>query len=615
MLVVLLLGACQRPSTPEVERLAVLPFQNLSGDPQWQWLEQGAATALMWQWSGSASRYVWMARDRSEALAQAPTRVLSGRLDTHRNRLRLHVDLFGVQPNRRIRSWVVEGPPANGWLPVLAEAARQMSPEVRPYGTSNQGAFQRYAGSLQMASLESRIAALKEAVEADREYGQAWTALVEALAAAGRTDEARAAIRRALESGKPDNISGYRLRYMESTFQGDTAGATEALVRLAGEMPADPLLAGSAAEARLAQRRLDEAAVLLRKALRVHPSLGTLWNRLAYVEAHAGDFEGASASLKRYAEAEPGNPNVEDSSGEISFLRGDFDEAERRFLAAHGLNANFLGGEPLWKAAQCRLWKGDPETAEQLFQQFIEQRKALGDPHTALVSALWDYLTGRRDRAMQALEAYSGSSATSRPAAAAALAHLALWSLETGSRERARSYALKAQTLAAGSPAAVLAKAAAVVTQPASARNILEERVKQAFPEPAEHPWAQQTLGVALLAAGQHRQAADVLGELLKTTHPFADGGVSLLLAWALLESGNAEAARPLLERPHLMKLELGPACEWPPFPRILFLRGQLRSKLGDPAGAGQDYRLFLKYAGNPKTIFDEEDRAQAALR
>jgi tetratricopeptide (TPR) repeat protein len=89
------------------------------------------------------------------------------------------------------------------------------------------------------------------------------------------------------------------------------------------------------------ERKLDEAAALLQKALAADPTRVTIHNLMGYVEMERGNFDAAVASLQRYAYYAPNQPNPHDSLGEIYLKAGRYEEAIAQYLEALRIQPEF----------------------------------------------------------------------------------------------------------------------------------------------------------------------------------------------------------------------------------------------------------------------------------
>src|SRR5260370_20723731 len=106
------------------------------------------------------------------------------------------------------------------------------------------------------------------------------------------------------------------VRWMTSIQERDLLPAIMNMNDLLKHYPKDKHVLYLTAEWLYLQQNYDRARTMMETALQIDPNFPAVLNRLGYVYAEAGEIANAVASLKRYAEVEPGSPNPEDSLGE-----------------------------------------------------------------------------------------------------------------------------------------------------------------------------------------------------------------------------------------------------------------------------------------------------------
>jgi Flp pilus assembly protein TadD len=111
----------------------------------------------------------------------------------------------------------------------------------------------------------------------------------------------------------------------------------------------------------------------------------------------------------------------------------------------------------------------------------------------------------------------------------------------------------------------------------------------------------------ALLFDRQFREAVPVLKETLAKSPPAEDGHVRVLLAWALLESGQPKEAWDQLQTYPIPRGASEPPLQMLVFPRLFQLRAVALERLGRKEEAKKEYDLFRKYAGDLPSVFGPE--------
>jgi tetratricopeptide (TPR) repeat protein len=306
-----------------------------------------------------------------------------------------------------------------------------------------------------------------------------------------------------------------------------------------------------------------------RAATRLDSNDPRTWNELGYALAWAKDLSGAREALAQYQKLAPGDANVLDSQGEVSYLGGEFKSAAEYFERAAAKNPS-----ELLKAAEARLMLGDLQGADGLFVI------RLGPGASGQIQmAQWEFLTGRATAGMARMEKLAAG--LSGDLQSVAFSQLAIWKLETGDRTAAADLANQAVARAQGPFAREMSAASryfASGTAPGSGTTMTD--------------------AYALLFAKKYREALPLLQANYGSTNPSADGQVRTLLAWAYVEIGAIDQATPLLDLYPLPLSSGNPLFASLVFPRYLFLRGVVLEKAGKRDEARKSFELYSKYGG-----------------
>jgi tetratricopeptide (TPR) repeat protein len=318
--------------------------------------------------------------------------------------------------------------------------------------------------------------------------------------------------------------------------------------------------------------------------------------------------------LRRYQEADPGNPNTYDSLGEVHYRFGEFATAEQHFLEAIDANPDFQGGAALVKAARCRLMMGDRAGADELFEEYATLRRDRKDASIELRGAQWQYWTGRGREAVEALRELLEGEEVPTLLGTLANTQLAAWSLIEGRRDEAREYTLAASnTFGRG-----LSDRNTVLCQfllgDAETPQAWQEMADRLFPRQEQSSIRAEALTYVYLLNEHFENAIEVLEERIAAAAPFATDEMNVMLGWAALETGETVRAATLLRTNPILQ----PGSETPfhslVFPRIFLLRGLLEREAGSPAEAIENLRRFLEYSGNRAWPGGGPDKARAIL-
>jgi hypothetical protein len=564
----MLLAGCRQ--SPPVTRLAVLPVENLTGDPSLDWVGAAAPRVIASQLAPAPAVFAFSAGALRDAYAGRAGQLLHGHLTAAGGGLRLSCVLEDLGRRRTVRTLRAASPSRDGVLELLAQISRGLSDRARPFPTASLEALRR----LTLAGDDADFA---RAAAADPDFGETYIAWARWLLARERQAEAARVLSAAgARRERIAPIERGEIAFLAASVAGDREAEVRALAERAALTPGDVELPRALGQLEFAAWRLEPAVNWYRRALTLEPESGDLWNMLAYAEAQRGAFDAARRSISEYARLAPEDPNAPDSAGEIDFLAGDFTGAERGFLAASQRNATWAGGGPLLKAAHARAMTGDLAGADALFGRYLELRKTLQDPLLAFRHAQWEFVTGRRRQALERLESFRA--AGGGDLAAHAAAQLAVWRRQTGDRAGARRSALEAGKLAAAPAERRLAAVVGLVTEPPAPAAEWAVRAERAFGQPSEAVLKQHALAYALLLEGHYREAAVLLKQMIRRTSPTAAGDLCILAAWALIESGQTEEARGFARLYPLPETQGEPAFGSLVMPRVLLLRSQLAS-------------------------------------
>jgi Flp pilus assembly protein TadD len=572
-----------------VERLAILPLENLGSDVFGDWAGRAAAAAIVYDLAGAKRVYAQTLDSLAAAESMQASLAFEGYFLARNGRLEIRATVEDLRTSRTMQSLSLSGPVAEGFVPLVNQLSRALSPEARPFGTNSPDAFRLWGEALASNDRQKTLDGLAAARQADPGFTLAGFDLAQVLAASGDRDKARQAIA-AAEGGHPGPIERARLESTSASLSGDGNARLQALAALAKNTPANANVFLDLAQLRLFQHDFEGAVRDYRESARLNPSDPRVWNELGYALADTQDLAGARGALEQYRKLTDGSANALDSLGEVSFLLGDFTSAVRYFLEASGKNPAELA-----KAAEARLMMGDLAAADALMQRYLNLPHGGQSAHAAYQQAQWEYLTGRRSsgfahvgKVVPQLDADAGSRA---------LSQLSIWKLEMGDAKAAADLANQAVTRAISPQARNLG---------ALCRFLSLGSGSSSGSRPAD--------AYARLFARKYAEAVPLLEEVYRQTNPGADGQIRTLLAWAYVETGRiADAARLL--RLYPIPLSSGePLFASLIFPRYLFLRGLVLEKEGKPDEAKKNYALYLKYAGDVPDVFGDEAKARHNL-
>jgi tetratricopeptide (TPR) repeat protein/TolB-like protein len=619
-------------SKPAIPRLAIVRFENLTGDDSLDWMGRAASEVMSAELAGSRTISViplsalrgvgrilgarppaapGISTETPAALVSGATRILSGRISLTRGKLRLDATIEDTARQKTERTLDVIGPVSGGIIP-LADALAHQIDAVRDYETHDAKALQEYSAGLDSTDPAAASRAYSRAVARDPNFGAAYVAWAELAAAQNDHTEAERVLALAAARGSAiAEISRARLDAVAAGLRRDPVAALRALAAEARLNPTDVTLDRQLAQANLNARRYRDAAENLRKALEIEPDNTALLNQLGYAEMFAGDLVEARKPLDEYARLRPTDANAFDSLGDVHFYLGAFNEAEKYYQQAYATDNNFAGGGELLKAAHARLITGDVRGADGIFQRYLAARANAKDPALEFRQAEWEFSSGRRREAIAWLETFArtGTARHSPDTVALADAQLAVWMLELGNRTRARECAARAV-----STKSVAALTARLLTESPAGVSEWTARVERDLPGAAEERIRNLVLAYALLFAKDFQAAMPLLKRAYEHSPPDPQETLPVLLAWALIETGHSVEAAPLIAGNPVPKPGGADLFASLSFPRLLFLRAEVLARREPHAEAQRYYRSFLTLSGPDPEIFGEEDRARQAL-
>jgi TolB-like protein/DNA-binding winged helix-turn-helix (wHTH) protein len=334
-----------RPTTPPKKiMLAVLPFENLTGDPNKEYLADGLTEETISQLGrlnpeqlGVIARTSVMGyKHKDERLDQigrdlSVQYVLENSLRESGDHLRLTAQLIQVKDQTHLWSQDYDYPPKDV-LNVEDEVAKAVAREIQLRLTSQQQvelsrprpanpeAFDAYLQGHyyfeQDSDKDTDMAAryFERATQLDPSYALAWVGLSRARkwqAVSGLVPKeegyrvAREAVERALALNPTLAEAHAQIGRIKQQVDFDWTGADASIQRAIALEPRDPDIVRLAAGSAAILGRLDEALQLARRAVYLDPLNAHSWAGLGEIEFRAGKLDEAEADLKKAHELRP----------------------------------------------------------------------------------------------------------------------------------------------------------------------------------------------------------------------------------------------------------------------------------------------------------------------
>ena len=477
-----LTASCSSNTKPTNPRIAILPVENLTGDPSFDWLTTAASTIIAGETRASSGSTIFPAPAMRDAYSSNAGLVVHANFTKATGKsLRFSFAVEDLTTHQMVQTLETEGSALQG----LDQFAHQLDPAASAFSTSNLEALEAW-GSSDFA----------KAVEIDPGFGQAWLAQVRKLALGGNTAEAEGVAVRALaQKSLHTDFERQEIAAALAELKKDYRARAQALEALAKLVPRDTGAQIAAAEAYTVARNYDASSALYKKVLAAEPGNIAALNSLGYSEALAGRLDSPEQAFENYGKLPGQAVNALDSLGEAYFLNGKFREAQEYFEQAYKQDPKFLDGRTLVKAAYAHWLGGDILGADQIFEGYASKRRESQGP---LVDALWLYGTGRADQAKARLNASAANPLSGR--------ELALWNAaEAESRTvppPERIAQLKAAYESTMPPKDAIARTFYAYALAAAGRNDEARLLLQQWPLPMfEDPAAETLLYPRFLAA------------------------------------------------------------------------------------------------------------------
>jgi tetratricopeptide (TPR) repeat protein len=382
-------SACSRAPGRPVDRLAVLPFENLTGDSALDWMASAAPAMVTAELSGNPKLLAIRAGSVNDGYLASADRMVHGFFVKRGGTLRIQVEVEDASRHKMVARAVESG----DLLPAMNAIAKRLDSSAHPFSTASADAVSAWGRH-----------EYERAVGIDPDFGAAWLAWADSLAQRGEASQAVGVTERALSrTGLRSETDRARIDLLAASLRKDAAAREKALGTLVKLEPSDTSLLSMAAETEMNLRNFTAAAGYFKSTLRVDPSAAGAMNLLGYAEGYGGDLDAARKTLEEYGRQAGQKTNSLDSLGEVYFVRGHFSDAEKYFLQAYQGEPTFGDGAELMKAAFARWLGGDLTGADGLLLRYLEDRNKLHDPLIVWREAVWDFVTGRRDEALAKL--------------------------------------------------------------------------------------------------------------------------------------------------------------------------------------------------------------------
>ena len=339
------------------DKLAILPFENLSGDPAFDRFAAPAQAAL-----GFATGSRIVVSTLPDAYLAGAATVAYGTITRPGNgRLKVAWDLFTAPGNKRISSSQAEGPESAGVFPLVELLARGVVPAAKSLSSIKPETLNLWAEVLNAPNANEVKPRCKQLLDADPSFSPGYMNCLAGLANTSGPAEVKDLIDRALPN--------------RNTLD---AGAQLAL-----------------GDAAFRTGRLQAANQFLRGGVASDPNA---WNQIGYCEVMLGNLPEAVKALEQYRRLSGQEANAIDSLGEIHFIAGKYTEAGKYFVEGAEKFPDFREGRDGLKAAAMRLLSGDRKGADEMVKKNFDAGKKAGSDSAGILQ-VWTLISAEQDPA------------------------------------------------------------------------------------------------------------------------------------------------------------------------------------------------------------------------
>ncbi len=435
--------------------IAVMFFENKTGDQNLAWLQKGLTEMFIRSLSQSSSLSV-LSTDRifeivsrwdssaasqkinfdmaavvaKEANVQA---VLTGNISKNGDSLQITIKVHDPNQGKILKEESVEGPGMDAIFSMVDDLTQKVrstlqialdqeeaSKSIADLSTRSLEAWRYFTAGidfLQKAMINDGIAQLEKAVAADPAFVDAYYYLCLRLFGQGERQKASQYFDK-LQSLKPSASpkQQYQIDRLAGIASGDVRKVITASKKWLQNNPDDIEAYFNLGDICFTLQNYDEALGYYKTILDIDPNYKLAYNQIGYCYARKGDLASAEAVMNQYKKIAPNEPNPFDSMGEIYLYFGDYKQAEKNLQQSLKINENFHASR--LQLGNVYLDEGKFNQASDAYQQYLDKvpdprSRAAGYERMGL--ALWR--RGKIDSALDYLQRFVANGIVSYRAA------------------------------------------------------------------------------------------------------------------------------------------------------------------------------------------------------
>ncbi len=389
--------------------LAVLFFQNNTGDENLEWLRKGLTEMFIRALSQYHSLSV-LGTDRLYEIAQRigtdgttenmnldmaalfareanVETILTGNISKNGDSLQINVSLHEPKQGMLLSKESVEGPSMENLFAMVDQLTQKLKNDLQislkgqqdykklaDLSTESVSAWRHYTAGIEYRNKILNAEALAEfqkAIEKDPTFVSAHFMLAMSYLSLQQVQKAMEVFRKTRSlRDKATLKEKYQIDLFEAVLDGNGEKITKVSNQMSEDFPNDTEFMHQLANYYFGNRRYEDALKLYKKVVQLNPKHKLTLNQIAYINAYLGNFEKAKKVMEKYIQLVPDEPNPYDSMGEILWIEGKFKEAESYFKKALDKNKNFVGS---WDhLGQVYLDQGKYNKAYRTYQNYCD---------------------------------------------------------------------------------------------------------------------------------------------------------------------------------------------------------------------------------------------------
>ena len=392
--------------------IAVMFFQNLTGDNSLQWLQKGLTEMLIRALSQSRSLSVLSTErlfeiferlgktipagkiDMDMAVIMAEEAnveaILSGEIKKSGDSLKIYVRLYEPGQGLILKETSVDGPGLENIFTMVDNLSRKIKNDLQiafektessrgiaELTTNSLDAWKHYSSGVDLLNryqVNEAMPHFDRAIALDSTFIAAYLKLCPLYLRLDKRGQAYKLFEKLQTiQEKATAQERYQIDILAARFNNDAkafiATLKEWLKKYPDDRDANYMLAALYAQ----WYNIELAIKYFNKVLEIDPKYKIAYNRLGYAYAEIGDFSKAISTLHKYKELAVDEHNPYDSMGDVYRWFGDFKNAEKHYKKALTLNENFAAS---W-ANLARLYfeKGNYQKALKTYKKYLQKAR------------------------------------------------------------------------------------------------------------------------------------------------------------------------------------------------------------------------------------------------